>query len=233
MIRLVIVEPEGAYNVGFISRLVKNFEVDEFYIVNPKCDLEEAKKFSARGIEVLEKKVKIVSSFDDAIKDADIKIATSSIADNKGDLIRKSIRPWDLEKFISNDKRTALIFGRESVGLTREEIMKSDFLLFIPANPEYPVLNLSHAVSIVLYEVWRIKSRGSNSSYISADVIKLIEMYSREIIGLIMETKSKEEIEKMNILFKRVLLKGVNDNEEGMALVRLLRKIYVKLGKKE
>ncbi|MEJ2776649.1 tRNA (cytidine-2'-O-)-methyltransferase TrmJ [Sulfolobaceae archaeon RB850M] len=232
MIRLVIVEPEGAYNVGFIARLVKNFEVDEFYIVNPKCDLEEAKKFSARGIEVLEKKAKIVSSFDDAIKDADIKIATSSIADNKGDLIRKSIRPWDLEKFIGNDKRTALIFGRESVGLTREEIMKSDFLLFIPANPEYPVLNLSHAVSIVLYEIWRIKSKSSTSS-ISADVIKLIEKYSRDITELIMETKSEEEIEKIKILFRRVLLKGVNDNEEGMALVRLLRKIYVKLGKKE
>ncbi|MCG2909179.1 MAG: tRNA (cytidine-2'-O-)-methyltransferase TrmJ [Sulfolobaceae archaeon] len=232
MIRLVIVEPEGAYNVGFIARLVKNFEVDEFYIVNPKCDLEEAKKFSARGIEVLEKKAKIVSSFDDAIKDADIKIATSSIADNKGDLIRKSIRPWDLEKFIGNDKRTALIFGRESVGLTREEIMKSDFLLFIPANPEYPVLNLSHAVSIVLYEIWRIKSKSSTSS-ISADVIKLIEKYSRDITELIMETKSEEEIEKTKILFRRVLLKGVNDNEEGMALVRLLRKIYVKLGKKE
>jgi len=232
MIRLVIVEPEGAYNVGFIARLVKNFEVDEFYIVNPKCDLEEAKKFSARGIEVLEKKAKIVSSFDDAIKDADIKIATSSIADNKGDLIRKSIRPWDLEKFIGNDKRTALIFGRESVGLTREEIMKSDFLLFIPANPEYPVLNLSHAVSIVLYEIWRIKSKSSTSS-ISADVIRLIEKYSRDITELIMETKSEEEIEKTKILFRRVLLKGVNDNEEGMALVRLLRKIYVKLGKKE
>jgi len=232
MIRLVIVEPEGAYNVGFIARLVKNFEVDEFYIVNPKCDLEEAKKFSARGIEVLEKKAKIVSSFDDAIKDADIKIATSSIADNKGDLVRKSIRPWDLEKFIGNDKRTALIFGRESVGLTREEIMKSDFLLFIPANPEYPVLNLSHAVSIVLYEIWRIKSKSSTSS-ISADVIKLIEKYSRDITELIMETKSEEEIEKTKILFRRVLLKGVNDNEEGMALVRLLRKIYVKLGKKE
>jgi TrmH family RNA methyltransferase len=232
MIRLVIVEPEGAYNVGFIARLVKNFEVDEFYIVNPKCDLEEAKKFSARGIEVLEKKAKIVSSFDDAIKDADIKISTSSIADNKGDLIRKSIRPWDLEKFIGNDKRTALIFGRESVGLTREEIMKSDFLLFIPANPEYPVLNLSHAVSIVLYEIWRIKSKSSTSS-ISADVIRLIEKYSRDITELIMETKSEEEIEKTKILFRRVLLKGVNDNEEGMALVRLLRKIYVKLGKKE
>ncbi|MFP3260284.1 MAG: tRNA (cytidine-2'-O-)-methyltransferase TrmJ [Sulfolobus sp.] len=232
MIRLVIVEPEGAYNVGFIARLVKNFEVDEFYIVNPKCDLEEAKKFSARGIEVLEKKAKIVSSFDDAIKGADIKIATSSIADNKGDLIRKSIRPWDLEKFIGYDKRTALIFGRESVGLTREEIMKSDFLLFIPANPEYPVLNLSHAVSIVLYEIWRIKSKSSTSS-ISADVVKLIEKYSRDITELIMETKSEEEIEKTKILFRRVLLKGVNDNEEGMALVRLLRKIYVKLGKKE
>jgi len=129
MIRLIVVEPEGAYNVGFIARLVKNFSVDEFYLINPKCNMQEAINFSAQGREILEKKVVIVSNYDDAIEDLDIKIATSSIADNEGDLLRKSIKPWNLDRFIEDNKKIGLIFGRESVGLTREEIMKADFLL--------------------------------------------------------------------------------------------------------
>lgn len=225
MIRLVIVEPEGSYNVGFISRLAKNFLVDEFYIVNPRCNIEEAKKFSAKGIEYLEK-AKIVSSFDDAIKDIDLKIATSSIADNKGDVLRKSIRPWDLPRLIEG-KKVALIFGRESVGLTREEIAKSDLLLFIPANPEYPVLNLSHAVGIVLYEIWRSKEESKPS--VSGEAVSLINRYITDVMGFL---ESNEEEKKMQIVFKRVLIKGIYDEEEARTIIRLLRKLYLKLSGK-
>jgi len=224
------VEPEGAYNVGFIARLVKNFNVDEFYLVNPKCNMQEAINFSAKGREILEKKAVIVSNYDDAIKDLDIKIATSSIADNEGDLLRKSIKPWDLDKFIENDRKIGLIFGRESVGLTREEIMKADFLLHIPANPEYPVLNLSHAVGIILYEVFKLrniknteKNRGER---ISSESIKLLDYYSKKIVDVL---KRSEGDENMYIVLKRVLLKGISDEVEARTIIRLLRKIYVKV----
>ncbi|AAY80013.1 tRNA (cytidine-2'-O-)-methyltransferase TrmJ [Sulfolobus acidocaldarius] len=226
-IRLVIVEPEGAYNLGFIARLVKNFLIDEFYVVNPKCDINEAIKFSAKGSEVIEKMMKITNNFDDAIRDVDLKIATSSIADIKGDLLRKSIRPIDLERLIK-DKKVAFIFGRESVGLTREEIAKSDFLLFIPANPEYPVLNLSHAVGIVLYELWR--NRDNKVPTVSSEPIKLIDDYSKKITDILV---NKEATKSMYLVLKRVLIKGIEDNEEAMTIVRILRKIYVRLAKKE
>jgi len=225
MIRLVIVEPEGSYNVGFIARLAKNFLVDEFYIVNPKCNLEESKQFSAKGLEFLER-AKIVPTFDEAVKDVELKIATSSIADNKGDILRKSIRPWDLPRLIEG-KRVALIFGRESVGLTRDEIAKSDLLLFIPANPEYPVLNLSHAVSIVLYEIWR--SRSENKPIVSGEAISLIERYVSDVLSFL---QSSEEDKKMQIVLKRVLIKGVYDEEEARTVIRILRKLYLKISGK-
>lgn len=228
MIRLVIVEPEGSYNVGFIARLAKNFLVDELYIVNPKCDLEESKRFSAKGIDFLER-AKIVPTFDDAIKDVDLKIATSSIADNKGDILRKSIRPWELPRLIEG-KRIALIFGRESVGLTREEIAKSDLLLFIPANPEYPVLNLSHAVAIVLYEIWRSKSE--NKPIVSGEAITLVKKYVSDVISLI--PSNSEESQKMQIALTRVLIKGIYDEDEARTIIRVLRKIYLRMsGKSE
>ena len=226
MIRLVIVEPEGEYNVGFIARLARNFLVDELYIVNPKADLDKAKEFSAKGLEYLER-AKVVSDYDEALKGVDLKIATSSIADVKGDILRKSITPEQAVE-LSAGKNVALIFGRESVGLTREEIAKADFLLHIPANPEYPVLNLSHAVAIVLYEFW--KKRESNvQSVVSPEAMSLIDKYSFELYNLLKKT---EEDYSMYLALKRVLLKGVKDEEEARTVIRVLRKVVVLLGKR-
>ena len=226
MIRLVIVEPEGEYNVGFIARLARNFLVDELYIVNPKADLNKAKEFSAKGLEYLEQ-AKIVSDYDEALKGIDLKIATSSIADVRGDILRKSITPEQAVE-LSAGKNVALIFGRESVGLTREEIAKADFLLHIPANPEYPVLNLSHAVAIVLYEFWK-KREQNIQSVVSSEAVSLIDKYSFELYNILKKT---EEDYSMYLALKRVLLKGVKDEEEARTVIRVLRKVVVLLGKR-
>lgn len=226
MIRVVLVEPEGEYNVGFIARLCKNFSVNELYIVNPKVNISDAIRFSAGGKDILNN-AKIVSSFDEAVADVDIKIATSSIADNKGDILRKSIKPWEVIPLIQ-DKRTALIFGRESVGLTREEIFKSDFLLHIPANPEYPVLNLSHAVGIVLYEIWKYRyvTSSLSSQSISNQSIKLIDKYTKELYELI---KRSDDDYKMYIALKRAIIRGVKDEEEARVIIHFLRKLYTRI----
>ncbi len=222
MIRVVLVEPEGEYNVGFVARLCKNFEVDELYIVNPKCDVNKAREFSSRGREVLDRAA-IVNSYDEALEGVDIKISTSSIADVKGDILRKSIRPWELKDLIG-DRRVALVFGRESVGLTREEIEKTDFLLHIPASEEYPVLNLSHAVGIVLYELW--KTRDERKSNVSAETIRLIDKYSRILANIIGDYSRNSP---MYLALKRSLVRGISDEEEGRTVVRLLRKLYTRI----
>lgn len=230
MIRLILVETEGAYNAGFIARLCKNFKVDELYFVKPKFNIEEAYRFSAHGKEILEKAI-IIDSYDKALKDLDLKIATSSIADNPGDIVRKSIKPWELVDLVTEDKRVGLIFGRESVGLTREELQKADFLLFIPANPEYPVLNLSHAVSIVLYELWRNKALKTYSTKnVTAEAYSLLDKYSKILYDLI--SRSPQEI-SMYIALKRTLMRGVSDEEEARTVIRFLRRIYTRITHEE
>ncbi|MEM3268563.1 MAG: RNA methyltransferase, partial [Metallosphaera sp.] len=182
MIRVILVEPEGEYNVGFIARLCKNFDVDQLYIVNPKCDLDKAKQFSAKGITFLER-AKVVDKLEDAIEDLDLKISTSSIADSKGDMLRKSMAPWEISSLIGR-RQVGLVFGRESVGLTREEIAMTDIMVFIPANRDYPVLNLSHAVSIILYELWKSKvneNRISNDMNVSSETLGFIDKYVKLI----------------------------------------------------
>ncbi|BBD71808.1 RNA methyltransferase [Sulfodiicoccus acidiphilus] len=222
MIRVVLVEPEGEYNVGFVARLCRNFDVEQLYIVNPRCDLRSALNFAAHGKEAL-LKAQVVDTLSQALEGVDLKMATSSDADNPGDILRLSIPPWTAAE-VGRGKRTALIFGRESVGLTREEISMADFLLHIPASKEYPVLNLSHAVSILLYEFRREANRDQRN--VNAESLSLLDKYVRLLYE---QVKGRSVDERAYIVTKRVIFRGVRTEAEARTLMRLMRKLYLKL----
>ena len=57
------------------------------------------------------------------------------------------------EKPSAHQGQVAIVFGRERVGLTNEELLKCHYHLNIPANPEYSSLNLAMAVQLVSYEM--------------------------------------------------------------------------------
>ena len=58
----------------------------------------------------------------------------------------------------SSDKEISIIFGKEDRGLTNEELELANKLIEIPANPEYPVLNLAMSVQIISYEIFKASS---------------------------------------------------------------------------
>ncbi len=49
--------------------------------------------------------------------------------------------------------KVAIVFGRERVGLTNEELLQCRYHLHVPTNPEYSSLNLAMAVQLVSYEL--------------------------------------------------------------------------------
>ncbi|MFV8147728.1 TrmH family RNA methyltransferase, partial [Enterobacter cloacae complex sp.6722787] len=53
----------------------------------------------------------------------------------------------------AKDAPVAIVFGRERVGLTNEELQRCNYRLYIPTNPEYGSLNLAMAVQLVSYEI--------------------------------------------------------------------------------
>src|SRR2546422_5520285 len=67
---------------------------------------------------------------------------------------RISLTPREAASRVAKkDGRVALLFGREDFGLLDDELRRCDLLVTIPASDEYPILNLSHAVTILLYEL--------------------------------------------------------------------------------
>lgn len=154
-VRVVLVGIEGPVNLGVIARTCVNFGVRELYLVNPIAKVEEALRYSARGRELLLKSI-VVGDLEKALSGVDISVATSAIGYSEGDVLRQAISIGEfVDVVVPRANKIALIFGRESTGLTRDELAKADFLVTIPADPEYPVLNVSQAVAIFLWEIWK------------------------------------------------------------------------------
>ena len=154
-INIILIEPNGPLNVGSIARLCSNFKVNQLRIVSPKCDIFsiESKKMALKGFTYLQKN-NIYKNLNEAIIDCDLVIATCgrvSISKNsKIDFIER-INPFINE--YKNVRNLAIIFGREDRGLTNKELLMAHKIFTINASDNYPSLNLSHAVSITLYEL--------------------------------------------------------------------------------
>jgi len=222
------VEPEGPINVGSIARLCANFEVDQLRIVSPKCDIFslETVKMSLKGYSYI-KELNLYQSLDEALLDCDLVLATSGRIDNKKDTTIYSLR--DISNWINttiNIKNLAVVFGRETRGLTNKEQLKAHRVFTINTNKKYPSLNLSHAVSIVLYELSKCKKNNkpiNDKNNFNAASINSIETTFDEVeklllkIGYIYKHTSDAKISKFKKYFLRAqtseyelnLLKGI------------------------
>lgn len=228
-IRVVLVGIEGSVNLGVIARTCVNFGVKELYLVNPIASLEEALRYSARGKELLVNAV-IVDDLGKALRDVEVSVATSAIGFSNGDIIRQAISIEDfVEKILTKAKRVALIFGRESTGLTREELLKADFLATIPANPDYPVLNISQSVAIFLWEIW--KRTGLRPSNIPPratrdDIDKMLGVLNN-ITSLIVSSEDKAK--RCSIVLRRIIYRSLPSAYEAKVLFYWARRLERKI----
>ncbi|MHA1561125.1 MAG: RNA methyltransferase [Promethearchaeota archaeon] len=165
---IVLINVESSGNVGSIARVMKNFGFHKLILFNPKEDPKSnyAHGFAMHAKEILENAEIIYDNNnkncnDNRGKDENLKIFLQKfdlvIGTSAKGIIRKNLRripiflnELDFTLFTKNSK-VALVFGRESTGLTNNEIKLMDFLLRIPADNDYPTLNISQAVGIILY----------------------------------------------------------------------------------
>ena len=219
-LRVILVEPNGPLNVGSVARLCSNFEVEELRIVSPKCDISslEAKKMALKGQKFLDR-CRIFDSLEEAIFDCDLVLATCGRINVSKDLIFDSSE--DLFNWISSFKKInnlAIIFGREDRGLTNNEILLANKTFNIPTSQNNPSLNLSHAVSIVLYELNKSSKRNykkelevfniASSKQIYESFLEIEEMLLR--VGYLLKHTSKVKIMK----FKKFILRANTSTHE-------------------
>jgi len=153
-IDIVLVAPLYEGNVGFAARVMKNFGFTRLVLIDP-CKLgDEAKARASHAQDVL--KNADICTIEDVFARSSIVVATTG-------QVSKSVctpmrmpfySPRELrERIGEGEGRVSILFGRENWGLNNEEVKKSDMICTIPTDDEYPIMNLSHAVGIVCYEL--------------------------------------------------------------------------------
>ncbi|MEH8137004.1 tRNA (cytosine(32)/uridine(32)-2'-O)-methyltransferase TrmJ [Gallibacterium anatis] len=152
-IKIVLVETSHPGNIGSAARAMKTMGLSQLYLVSPKVLPNEESIALSAGADDVVKQAHIVSSFEETIADCSLVIGTSARARH---LTTTAVTPRDCGELAivrSAHGKVAIVFGRERIGLTNEELLKCHYHLNIPANPEYSSLNLAMAVQLVSYEV--------------------------------------------------------------------------------
>ena len=229
-LKIILVEPNGPINVGSIARLCSNFNVSELRVVSPNCDIYglDSKKMAMKGISYLNNCM-VYESLSNALLDCDLVLATYgriSLSKDEQQTSLQEVSQW-IKKF-KNIKNLAIIFGREDRGLSNDELLLAQKVFTIETNNN-PSLNLSHAVSIVLYEFSKelnhknIKFKKDinlanpiDIGYTFKDLDKLLLK-----IGYLLPHTSKSRINK----FKKYMLRAETSSKELNTLRGIIHQI--------
>lgn len=159
-LRIVLVNPTHPGNIGGVARAMKNMALDALWMVSPAdYSGQEARSRAAGADDLLESAVSC-ETLDAALEDCTLIIGTSG---------RDRRIPWPMltpreaaARAVAHARhgKAALVFGRERMGLTNDELDRCHFLVNIPSNPDFPSLNLVCAVQVMAYEIQLARCAG-------------------------------------------------------------------------
>jgi tRNA/rRNA methyltransferase len=150
-LRIVLVEPHEAGNVGAAARVMKNFGFEDLWIAGEHPQLHPLAGWWASGAEDVVGRAHFTPALFDAIKDAHVTVATTSL---RGRTTEANLGPFDvarLDASLKENQVLALVFGREDHGLTQEEVALCQHTAAIPTNPTFPTMNLAQAIGVFCF----------------------------------------------------------------------------------
>lgn len=153
-IHIVMVNTTHSGNIGAAARAMKNMGLSKLVLVDPIAGIDEdALTRSSGALEILDQ-ARIVPTLEEAIADCGLVVGTSA---------RSRHIPWPLmtprqcaakaKEMIPAGNQVALVFGRESRGLTNEELHLCHAHVHIPTNPDFSSLNVASAIQVLCYEL--------------------------------------------------------------------------------
>ena len=229
-IYIVFVECETPGNIGFLARTMANFGLKNLVLINPPTLTPEAYYQATHGKHIVENAL-IYPTLDEFYqsKRIDFKIASTGVAGGSYNLSRIPLKPEDLAKSINVNNKIAILFGREGDGLSNKEIENCDICVSIPADPTYPILNISHAAAIIFYELFKNKhefpvegleeSSPLEKEYLIKDMTDLINSLD------IPEHKKKNGLKTFRNIINRAFITG----REAHTFKGILRRLKNKL----
>lgn len=209
-IYIVLVEPSNPGNIGAAARAAKTMAIENLVLVKPKRFPDNQATARATGaVDVLERAV-VCESLQKAVGHCAFVVGTSA---RKRGLPPPEMAPRELGKQVWKNLQSgsvAIVFGRESSGLSNEELDLCQCTTMIPTNWEFGSLNIAAAVQVICYEIFMAS--------LPQTPVKAVEEE---------ELATSMELERFFAHLHEVLLAiGFLDPKQPRLLLRRLRNLY-------
>jgi tRNA/rRNA methyltransferase len=227
---IVLVEPQGALNIGSVARAMMNFGFADLRLVNPQADHlgDEARRMAVKASRLLEAAA-IHPDLPSALADCQLALGTTR---RFGKYREDFLHPDEAGSFLlpwTEKGRVALVFGREDKGLHTAELDLCQRFITIPTGEELPSLNLAQAVAVCLYETARAAAaaqgkRGGRKRLASGRALEAMYGHMRRSlldIGFLDPQNPDHILHTFRRIFGRA---GLNDRE-----VRILHGLWSRL----
>lgn len=224
---VVLVEPKYGGNVGSIARVMKNFGFKELIIVGEFVPDAQTKQMACHAWDIIENAKKL-RSIEELKENFDLIVATTGIRTKSEKRFRRMwISPRDLPRIIRG-RKTAILFGREDYGLYDREIEFSHIVVSVPTSDDYPVMNISHAAAVILYELYLHQSV-DECVHTFADASEIELLYERisELLRVLKYPSHK--IINTELMIRRILGRLALSKWEYHSLMGIINKIIVKI----
>lgn len=152
-VAVVLVEPQGALNIGSVCRAMMNFGFADLRLVNPSADhlSDEARRMAVKAGGLLES-ARLFPDLPSALADCQLSLGTTRrFGKYREDFLHPDEAAQALLPMTATG-RAALVFGREDTGLLTSELDLCQRFITIPTADALPSMNLAQAVSLCLYE---------------------------------------------------------------------------------
>jgi len=149
-VRIILVEPHEAGNVGAAARAMKNFGFTDLWIVGGKTERTDnvSSWWAVGAIDVVNAATR-VDTLEEALADCHLSVATTAI---RGRQVFEQLTPADVARVaaeeLGEEHRVGLVFGRETHGLSGREVLLCQRTASIPTWPEFATMNLAQSVAI-------------------------------------------------------------------------------------
>jgi TrmH family RNA methyltransferase len=227
-IRIVLVEPQESKNIGSVCRAMKTMGLGALYIVGGKpVNRAEALVTAVHAVDVLDRAV-FCGRLEEALEDT---VLAAGITRRRGKWRKYfALTPEQLCERIASlgDACCALVFGNEASGLSDGQLSLCHLAVHIPSSSRFPSLNLSHAVQVIAYQIFRQTAAGKNglrsfhpiSDRKLGSLVKLM-IASLENIGFFTQGDRSE----MAVFLRDILARSALERREADRLAVIFRKI--------
>ena len=230
----ILVKTQLGENIGACARSMKNFGFSKLHIVSPKINFPNHKtKATSVGAYDIINKAKVFDNVEEAIEPFNLVIALSA---RRRDINKRHISLNSFQNILKrkNNLKIGFMFGPEASGLSNKDLSYSNYILQIPTSNKFRSLNLSHSLTIICYEIFKIMNENklkknnynlkiSSKSKISAIVRHLVFLLENKGFFSPLEKKHSMLLNINNLIYKL----EPNDKE-----LRILASIISSLSKK-